>query len=87
MKYTCPCCGYKTFDRKPPGTFQVCKICFWEDDELQFNDPEFKEGVNEISLQEAQRNFLKLGASRARFITCAHKPTTEDVKDPHWRLL
>jgi hypothetical protein len=87
MKYTCPCCGYKTLDRKPPGTFQVCKICFWEDDTIQYYDPEYNGGANEISLREAQHNFLKIGASRERFKECAHKPTRGDIKDPQWKLL
>lgn len=32
MKYTCPCCGYKTFDIKPPGTVDICPVCYWQDD-------------------------------------------------------
>ncbi|WP_197035564.1 CPCC family cysteine-rich protein [Paenibacillus sp. UNC451MF] len=26
MKYTCPCCDYKTLDLKPPGTFYICPV-------------------------------------------------------------
>jgi len=29
MKYTCSCCGYKTLDEEPPGTYDMCSICFW----------------------------------------------------------
>lgn len=36
MKYTCPCCGYKTLDEEPTDTYAICKICFWEDDGVQF---------------------------------------------------
>ncbi|MEV5113035.1 hypothetical protein MRBL20_001149 [Peribacillus frigoritolerans] len=35
MKYTCPCCGYKTLDEEPPGTYDICSICFCEDDGVQ----------------------------------------------------
>jgi hypothetical protein len=31
MKYTCPCC-YKTLGEEPPDTYEICEICFWEDD-------------------------------------------------------
>src|SRR5260221_11498508 len=31
-KFFCLCCGYKTLREKPPGTFDICKICDWEDD-------------------------------------------------------
>ncbi len=30
-KYTCLCCGYKTLDEKR-GSFDICPVCFWEDD-------------------------------------------------------
>lgn len=39
MKYTCPCCGYRTLE-EPPGTFDICEICFWEDDGVHFDDPD-----------------------------------------------
>ncbi|NIP43329.1 MAG: hypothetical protein GWN61_14025, partial [candidate division Zixibacteria bacterium] len=34
MIYTCPCCGYRTLD-DPPGSYDICGICFWEDDTVQ----------------------------------------------------
>lgn len=43
--YTCPCCGYKTLDEEPPDTFDICRICFWEDDGVQFQDPDFEGGA------------------------------------------
>lgn len=58
MKYTCPCCGYKTLEEEPPGTFDICSICFWEDDNVQFDDPDYEGGVNEESLKQHQKAFL-----------------------------
>lgn len=84
MKYTCPCCGYKMLDNKPPGTYDICKICFWEDDKVQFENPDFKRATNEVSLKEAQKNFLTFGASSKRFLQYVHKPTSRDIKDPSW---
>lgn len=40
MKYTCPCCGYKTLDEEPPEKHNICKICFWEDDNYQYIYPD-----------------------------------------------
>lgn len=31
----CLSCGYKTLDEEPPGTYDICEICFWEDDGYQ----------------------------------------------------
>ncbi|EJS66361.1 hypothetical protein CN425_23275 [Bacillus cereus] len=60
MKYTCPCCGYKTLEEEPPGTYEICSICFWEDDPVQFKDPDLEGGANEVSLRQAQKNLLIL---------------------------
>lgn len=54
MKYECPCCGNKTLHEQPPGTFEICSICGWEDDDIQFKDPDFKGGANKMSLRQAQ---------------------------------
>lgn len=61
MKYTCPCCGYKTLDEEPTDTYTICKICFWEDDGVQFRDPDYEGGANEVSLWQAQKTLLSLG--------------------------
>lgn len=61
MKYTCPCCGYKTLDEEPTDTDAICKICFWHDDGVQFRDPDYEGGANEVSLKQAQKKLLILG--------------------------
>ncbi|MFB7142839.1 CPCC family cysteine-rich protein [Gottfriedia sp. NPDC056225] len=87
MKYTCPCCGYKTLDDEPPGTYDICSICFWEDDSVQFKDPDFEGGANIPSLRQAQINFIEYGACEKRCIEFVRKPNERDKKDPNWKLL
>src|SRR5690606_12928585 len=29
-KFTCPCCGHKTFYYEPDGSFVICPVCYWE---------------------------------------------------------
>lgn len=48
---TCPCCGYKTLD--DASIYDICDICFWEDDIIQFNNPDYEGGANIISLRQA----------------------------------
>ncbi|MCB2299517.1 CPCC family cysteine-rich protein [Clostridium tagluense] len=55
--YACPCCGYKTLSEKPPGTYEICRVCYWEDDGLQYGDPDCEGGANQESLRVAQKNF------------------------------
>lgn len=58
----CPCCDYFTLDEK--CDWDICKVCFWEDDcttELdKISDP------NSITLREGKKNFLRIGASKKR---------------------
>lgn len=56
MKYTCPCCGFKVFD-EPPGSYEICEVCGWEDDAVQLANPCSGGGANGESLAEAQDNF------------------------------
>jgi len=79
MKYTCPCCGYKTLEEEPPGTFDICSICFWEDDNIQFDDPDYEGGANEESLRQYQKAFLMRNVNR--------KLTDNNERDPNWRPL
>lgn len=86
MKYTCPCCGYKTLYEEPPDTFQICKICFWEDDGYQYKFPN-ETGANYVSFREAQQNFIKIGACELNSIKLVRKPNKYDIKDPNWKPL
>jgi hypothetical protein len=61
-RHGCPCCGCLTLTREPPGTFEVCEVCFWEDDPVQFEDPAYRGGANAVSLTEARANFAHYGA-------------------------
>lgn len=82
MKYTCPCCGYTSLDYK---IYDICDICFWEDDKVQFLDPNFEGGANGISLMQAQKNFIEFGACDESSIDCVRKPNEDDVKDVNWK--
>lgn len=57
-RYTCPCCGFPTLHVR--NLYDVCTVCFWEDDGQ--DDPEADEvwgGPNiDYSLSDARRNFV-----------------------------
>ena len=80
-KYQCPCCGYYTLDERPDNTFQICPVCFWEDDGVQLNDPDYEGGANEMSLNQARRNFKDFGAIDLRFREQVRAPLKEELKD------
>lgn len=83
---TCACCGYKTLDINK--LFGTCEICHWEDDPIQSIDPDCDFGTNEdITLREAQKNFLEFGAIRKDFIESVRSPSESDVKDEYFSFL
>ena len=81
MSYPCPCCGYYTRSREPGGTFDLCEVCFWEDDQLQFNDHDLRGGANHVSLNEARENFKKIGACEPQFKDKVRPPRPDEM--PH----
>jgi hypothetical protein len=84
-KYTCPCCGYKTLEDE--HHYEICPICFWEDDHLQFEDVDYSGGANVISLRQAQKNFIEFGACDINMKKHVRKPSVNDVKDKSWKVL
>ena len=83
-RYTCACCGHVTLEDSP-GSFVICKVCFWEDDPVQLLDPWYSGGANGPSLVEAQENFRLHGASERRFLQQVRKPLPDEARDPSWR--
>lgn len=59
--YPCPCCGHRVLDAMP-GSYEICPVCFWEDDGVQFRWPTMDGGANKASLIEAQRNYQDFSA-------------------------
>lgn len=57
INYKCPCCGQKTLDSE--HMFDICSVCGWEDDNVQFRNPDFFGGANFFSLNEYKRVFLE----------------------------
>lgn len=81
-QYACPCCGYMTLDERPPGTFDICSVCFWEDDRQQFEDPDLAGGANRVSLREARENFKRFGAREERFRHEVRSPLPHEIPKP-----
>lgn len=65
-KYTCHCCGYKSLD-EDGGSYEICDVCFWEDDFVMNEEPDYWGGANGVCLRLAQRNFYKFGVSEEKY--------------------
>ena len=78
-KYACPCCGYLTLEESPPGTFDICPVCFWEDDDYQLRNPIKSGGANHISLNNAKTNFKSFGAIDGHALKFVRKPRKSEI--------
>ena len=84
QRFPCPCCGYLVFT-EPPGSYEVCPICYWEDDAVQLEFATNGGGANRVSLVEGQHNFASVGACEERMVAHIRPPTEADERDPTWR--
>ena len=80
MKFKCPCCGYRTLSSEKRGSYEICPVCYWEDDKVQFVDPEYKGGANRVSLRQARANFKSFGACEPELVAKVRKPLEDEVK-------
>jgi hypothetical protein len=83
-KFACPCCACLTLPSEPPGTFGLCPVCFWADDEAQFHDPELATGQNPTSLNEARRFYHRFGACDTTALAAVRPARVGE--EPHFRL-
>ena len=81
--YPCPCCGYLVFS-EPPGSYDICPICFWEDDVSQLRFMRMR-GANHVSLIEGQKNYADFGACEQRIKPYVRSPHSDEAKESDWR--
>lgn len=87
LKFACPCCGYKTFRENPNGSYDICEVCFWEDDPIQLDDPEYEGGANRVSLKQGQKNYMEFGACEREMIKNVRQPNRDEQRDENWKPL
>ncbi|MGQ1783745.1 MULTISPECIES: CPCC family cysteine-rich protein [unclassified Saccharicrinis] len=81
----CPCCGYNSLNPEKRLELEICQICYWEDDPLQFNDPNLQYSCNLVSLAQAQKNFDEIGVSFHDMKMYCRNITPEDKRNPEWK--
>ncbi len=78
-KYKCPCCGYITLT-EPSGSYDICPVCFWEDDPYQSENPDYEGGANRVSLNQCKVNFRRLGACEEEMMPYVRKPLDSELE-------
>lgn len=79
--YRCPCCGFITLAER--GAYEICRVCFWEDDGQDEHDAsEVRGGPNRgLSLREARRNYQEIGACDERCTRFVRAPLPHEHPD------
>lgn len=80
MFLACPCCGFNSIEEQIYGSYMLCPICDWEDDQLQLANPCSGGGANYYSLAEQQ---LKFGKQ----VDIGTKLYKGYARNPNWRPL
>src|SRR4051812_38479262 len=75
----CPCCGCNTLGER--GGFEICPVCFWEDDGQDDYDADVVRGGPNglLSLLQARANYLRLGASNERRCALVRPPRPDEL--------
>ncbi|MGL4576699.1 MAG: CPCC family cysteine-rich protein [Burkholderiaceae bacterium] len=75
----CPCCGYKTLRSR--GHYEICEVCFWEDDgQDDINADDVLGGPNgDLSLTQGRKNYQEFGAFRRQDLPYVRKPRLDEM--------
>jgi hypothetical protein len=78
--YACPCCGFITLAER--GGYEICPVCFWEDDGQDDHDADLVRGGpnRKLSLAVARANFQAIGACDERCTCFVRKPLPEELR-------
>ena len=68
---------FSYLEEEPLGTFEICPVCFWEDDYVQVIEPTWT-GANHVTLSEAKENFARFGASEEKLKACVRAPYPDE---------
>jgi hypothetical protein len=77
----CPCCGCKTLSER--GGFDICPVCFWEDDGQDDHDADVVRGGpnSDLSLTDARANFRTFGACDEGSVAHVVPPQPDELPD------
>lgn len=76
--YRCPCCHFRTLHGR--GGFEMCPVCWWEDDGQDDHDADVMRGGpnGTLSLTQARKNFAVHRASNPEFVGKVREPLDEE---------
>jgi hypothetical protein len=75
----CPCCGCFTLHER--GGYEICPVCFWEDDGQDDHDvADVRGGPNgSLSLTQARANYHRTGAADEQDLPHVRSPLPSEL--------
>jgi hypothetical protein len=76
--FACPCCASLTLPAR--GQYELCPVCFWEDDGQDDPDADVVRGGpnGPLSLTQARANYVAFGACDRAFLDKVRSPTRDE---------
>jgi len=65
--------------RKKCDRINTLAVCYWEDDNVQFADMNYRGGANDESLAEARDNFKKFGVYSLQYLKNVRPPKPNEI--------
>ena len=77
--YPCPCCLNRTLGER--AGFEICPVCFWEDDGQDDHDADVVRGGpnRDLSLKVARENYNRIGAADPKDLAHVRPPTKDEA--------
>ena len=66
----------------PPNSkdsYDICPVCFWEDDAIAYKYPDESISSNGVSLNEARENYIKFKACHKDMIPYVREPEKDEL--------
>lgn len=85
-EHACPCCAQVTLHER--GAFEICPVCFWEDDGQDDVDAHMERGgPNQGTLWQARANYLRFSASTLSAKAQVRPPHVHETGKRRWQLV
>lgn len=77
--YPCPCCGSRTIGEQ--AAYEICPVCFWEDDGQSDADADVVIGGpnKDLSLTVARANYKRIGAADKSSLAHVRLPKAQEA--------
>lgn len=80
-RHKCKCCGYYTLiGTEEDISWDICPVCFWENDVFEDN-PEIYSGANHETLAQGRENYKKYLACAPQNVNSVRLPRPQELPE------